>query len=84
MYSILYIVLYIYRENMKNMLFIYGIPTEIVNSILMLYKNTCSMVRSPCGDTPFFDITTGLLQGYLIYLEINMHHFYSLYVSIIY
>ena len=29
----------------------------------MLYKNTCSMVRSPDGDTPFFDITTGVLHG---------------------
>ena len=29
----------------------------------MLYKNTYSMVRSPDGDTPFFKITTGVLQG---------------------
>ena len=27
----------------------------------MLYKNTCSMVRSPDG-LPFFDITTGVLH----------------------
>ena len=48
---------------MKDILIIYAIPTEIVNAILMLYKNTRSMVRSPDGDTPFFDITTGVLQG---------------------
>ena len=51
------------RENMKDILIIYGIPTEIVNSIFMLYKKTCSMVRSPDGDTPFFNITTVVLQG---------------------
>ena len=48
---------------MKHILIIYGIPTEIVNVILMLYKNNRFMVRSPDGDTPFFDITTGVLQG---------------------
>ena len=48
---------------MKDILIIYGIPTDIRNAILMLYKNTRSMVRSPDGDTPFFDITTELLQG---------------------
>ena len=29
----------------------------------MLYINTRSMVRFPDGDTPFFEITTGVLQG---------------------
>ena len=29
----------------------------------MFYKNTSYMVRSPDGDTPFFDITTGVLNG---------------------
>ena len=48
---------------MKDILIIYGIPTEIVNAILMLYKNTRSMIRSPDGDTTFFDITTGVLHG---------------------
>ena len=31
--------------------------------LMMLYKNTRSMVRSPDGDTMFFDITAGVLQG---------------------
>ena len=48
-------------EKMKYILIIYGIPTEIVNSIFILYKNTRSMVISPDGDTPFFDITTEVL-----------------------
>ena len=51
------------REKMKYILIIYGIPTEIINYILMLYKNTRSMVRSSDGETPFFDITTGVLHG---------------------
>ena len=29
----------------------------------MLYKNTTVKVRSPDGDTLYFDIVTGLLQG---------------------
>ena len=29
----------------------------------MLYKNSRSMVRSPDGDTDFFDIVAGVLQG---------------------
>ena len=52
------------REKMKDILIIYSIPTEIVNAILMLYKNTRSMVRSPDGDTSFFDITTGVIHGH--------------------
>ena len=30
---------------------------------MMLYKNTKATVRSPVGDTNFFDIVTGVLQG---------------------
>ena len=48
---------------MRSIIIHYGIPEETVNSIMMLYKNTLSMVRSPDGDTPFFKITTGVLQG---------------------
>ena len=31
--------------------------------IMMLYKNTKVKVRSPDGDTDFFDIVAGFLQG---------------------
>ena len=51
------------RNKMKFILRKYGIPTEIINAIMMLYRNTRSMVRSPDGDTTFFGITTGFLQG---------------------
>ena len=30
---------------------------------MMLFKNTKGMVHSPDGDTGFFDIVTGILQG---------------------
>ena len=48
---------------MKEILLKYGVPEETVCAIMMLYKNTRSMVRSPDGDTPYFEITTGVLQG---------------------
>ena len=67
---------------MKDIIIIYCIPTEIVNAILMLYNNTRSMVRSPDGDTPFFDITivywsTTRRKTCTIY----MHYMYPLYIE---
>ena len=50
----------------KIVLIKYGLPSETVNAIMILYKNTRSMVRSPDGDTPFFEITTSVLQGYTL------------------
>ena len=38
-----------------------GLPKEIIAAILMLYKNT--KVRSPDGDTDFFDIVACVQQG---------------------
>ena len=48
---------------MEQILQIYGIPTETIEAIMMLYRNTRYMVRYPDGDTAFFEITTGVLQG---------------------
>ena len=48
---------------MKEIHLKYGIPEETVCAIMMLYKNTRSMVRSPDGDNPYFEITTGVLHG---------------------
>ena len=53
----------IHRGKMKEILLAYGIPEETVAAIMMLYQNTRSMVRSPDGDTDFFDIIAGVLQG---------------------
>ena len=51
------------RLKLKYILSAYGIPKETINAIMILYTNTRAMVISPDGDTPFFDITTGVLQG---------------------
>ena len=53
----------IHRGKMKEILLAYGIPTETVNAIMMLYRNTQATVRSPDGDTSFFEISGGVLQG---------------------
>ena len=53
----------IHRGRMNDILLAYGIPKETVNGIMLLYKNTRSLVRSPDGDTSFFYITAGVLQG---------------------
>ena len=48
---------------MYEILKAYGIPIVIIKAIMMLYTNTKSLVRSPDGDTEFFDINAGVLQG---------------------
>ena len=41
----------------------YGIPTKIVDAISILYKDTEAQVITPDGDTEFFEILAGVLQG---------------------
>ena len=41
----------------------YGIPTKIVNAINILYKDTEAQIITPDGDTEFFGIVAGVLQG---------------------
>ena len=41
----------------------YGLPKEIIAVIKMLYKNTKVEVCSTDGDTDYFDIIAGVLQG---------------------
>ena len=53
----------IHRRKMENILTAYGIPEETIKAIMMLYKNTKAKVRSPDGDTDFFEILAGVLQG---------------------
>ena len=48
---------------MEQILLAYGLPKETVAAIIILYKNTKVMVRSPDGDIDFFDIVAALLQG---------------------
>ena len=53
----------IHRGKMEKILLVYGLPKETVAAIMVLYKNTKSLVRSPDGDTKFFEILAGVLQG---------------------
>ena len=48
---------------MEQILLAYGSPKETIAAIMMLYRNTKVKVRSPDGDTDYFDIVVGLLQG---------------------
>ena len=48
---------------MEQILLAYGLPKETVAAITILYKNTKVKVRSPDGDTKYFDIVAGVLQG---------------------
>ena len=48
---------------MEQILLAYGLPKETVAAIMMLYRNTKVKVRSPDGDTDFFDIVAYVLQG---------------------
>ena len=48
---------------MEQILLAYGLPKETVAAITILYKNTKVKVRSPDGDTEYFDIVAGIRQG---------------------
>ena len=53
----------IHRGKMEQILLAYGIPKETVAAITILYRNTKVKVQSPDGDTEYFDIVAGVLQG---------------------
>ena len=53
----------IQRGKMEQTLLAYGLPKETVAAIMMLYKNTKVKVRFLDGDTDYFDIVAGVLQG---------------------
>ena len=48
---------------MEQILLAYGLQEETVAAITILYRNTKVKVRSPDGDTEYFDIVAGVLQG---------------------
>ena len=48
---------------MEQILIAYGLPKETVAAIMILYRNTKLKVRSPDGDTDYFDIVAEVLQG---------------------
>ena len=53
----------IHRGKMEQILLAYGLPKETVAAIMILYRNTKVKVHSPDGDTEYFDIVAGVLQG---------------------
>ena len=53
----------IHRGKMELILLAYGLHKETVAAITILYRNTKVKVRSPDGDTEYFDIVAGILQG---------------------
>ena len=52
----------IHRGKMEQIRQAYGLPKETVAAITILYRNTKVKVRSPDGDTEYFDIVAGVLQ----------------------
>ena len=53
----------IHRGKMEQILQAYGLSKETVAAITILYRNTKVKVRSQDGDTEYFDIIAGVLQG---------------------
>ena len=56
----------IYGGKMEHIQFVYGFHKETVASMMKLYKNRKAIVCSPDGDTDFFNIIAGVLQGYIL------------------
>ena len=48
---------------MEQILLTYGLLKETVTATKMLYKNMKVKIHSSDGDTDFFDIVAGVLQG---------------------
>ena len=48
---------------MEQILLAYGLPKGAIAAIMMLYRNMKVKVCSPDGDTYYFDIVAGVLQG---------------------
>ena len=48
---------------MEQILQAHGLSKETVAAITVLYRNTKVKVRSLDGDTEYFDIVAGVLQG---------------------
>ena len=51
------------REIMFKILAAYGIPQSIVDAIAIIYDNVRAKVLSPDGETDWFNLFVGVLQG---------------------
>ena len=56
----------IHRGKMEQILLAYSIPKETVAAITILYRNTKMKVHLLDGDTEYFDIVAGVMQGYTL------------------
>ena len=54
---------FIHSGKVEQILLASGLPKVTVAAIMMLYRNTKVKVRSPDGDTDYFDIVVVVLQG---------------------
>ena len=53
----------IHWGKMEQIQLAYGLPKETIAAIMIFHRNTKVKVRSPDGDTDYFDIVSGVLQG---------------------
>ena len=53
----------IHRGRMLEILRAYDVPEKLVQAIGLMYQNTKARVKTPDGDSEFFDILAGVLQG---------------------
>ena len=60
----------IHRGQMEQILIAYGIPKETVAAITIPYRNTKVKVRSPDGDTEYFDIVAAVLAGHASFIPL--------------
>ena len=51
------------RKTMFKILLAYGIPEKIVNAIEIMYTNNRATVMTSDGETDYFEVITGVLQG---------------------
>ena len=56
----------IHRGKIEQIPLANSLPKEAIAAIMMLYRNTKVKVRSPEGDTDYFDIVAGVLQGNIL------------------
>ena len=48
---------------MLKILKAYAVPPRLLNAIIAMYENTKACVQSPDGETDYFEIFIGVLQG---------------------
>ena len=53
----------IHRSKMEKIRLAYNLPKETATAIMILYRNTKVKVCYPDGNTEYFDIVAGVLQG---------------------